>query len=94
MIGEMIDEFLSYVGKQIEALAEAAAAGNDDEIQECAHSIKGAAGNLSATRVQSVALSIEQMGRDKKTEGLLPAIFSLKEELAALVEFSETLAKK
>ncbi len=88
---EMVNEFLSYVDDRTKKLEEAAAAGNAEEIQENGHSIKGAAGNLSAVRVQSLALIIEQMGRDKKVADVAPALAELRSEIAALAEFAETL---
>jgi PAS domain S-box-containing protein len=88
---EMVNEFLSYVHDQIKALEEAAAAGNAEEIQKNGHSIKGAAGNLSAVKVQSLALTIERMGRDEKIEDVSPAIEELRSEIATLAEFAESL---
>ncbi|MBI5674765.1 MAG: response regulator [Nitrospirae bacterium] len=86
---EMVHEFLSYVPAQIKAIEEAVASGDADAVQKNAHSIKGAAGNLSSTRVQSLALTIEHKGRDKDISGLTDIIDKLRSEISALNKFAE-----
>jgi HPt (histidine-containing phosphotransfer) domain-containing protein len=88
---EMVQEFLSYVGGQIKRLEEATATGNAEKINSSAHSIKGAAGNLSAVKVQALALAIENMGRDKKIAEVPAAIVALKAGIAEFAEFAAAL---
>lgn len=88
---EMMNEFLSYVPAQFKAIEEAVASGDADAVQKNAHSIKGAAGNLSATRVQSLALIIEHKGRDNDISGLTEIIDNLRTEISALNKFAESI---
>lgn len=88
---EMVNEFLSYVADQIKAIEEGAASGDADAVQKNAHSIKGAAGNLSAVRVQSLALTIEHKGRDNDLSGLTQLIENLRSEISVLNKFAESL---
>ncbi|MBI4826170.1 MAG: response regulator [Nitrospirae bacterium] len=89
---EMVNEFLSYVPGQIKAIEDGAASGDADAVQKNAHSIKGAAGNLSATKVQSLALAIEHKGRDNDiSSGLTQLIENLRSEISALNKFAESM---
>jgi PAS domain S-box-containing protein len=88
---EMVNEFLSYLPDYLGKLEEAASTGNPEEIEKQGHTIKSAAGNLSAIRVQSLAFTIEQLGRDKKLAEVAPAIAGLRAAIEALTEFAVTL---
>jgi PAS domain S-box-containing protein len=88
---EMVNEFLSYVPDYLRNLEAAVTTGNTEEIQRQGHTIKSAAGNLSATRVQSLAFTVEQLGREKKLAEVAPAIARLRAEIEALAEFAVTL---
>lgn len=88
---EMVREFLNYVPEQIRALGKAAKSGDAAAVQKNAHSIKGAAGNLSATRVFSTAISIEKMGRDGDISDVPSLIAKLKSEISCLEQFIENL---
>lgn len=79
---EMLREFLSYIPDQVLKLGEASGAGNTSEVQKTAHSIKGAAGNLSAVKVYETSIEIEK----KAKNGDMPQIPSLIEELKSEIE--------
>jgi len=58
-----VDRFLESVRKQIVELREAVEEGDGEKITEEAHSIKGAAGFLTAERMAGLALELEACGR-------------------------------
>ncbi len=91
---EMLREFLNYIPEQIKALEEAAKSQDAALVQKNAHSIKGAAGNLSAKKIFSVALNIENMGRNKDISGVLPLIEDLKSEILSLKNFAANLSQQ
>jgi PAS domain S-box-containing protein len=86
---EMLREFLNYIPEQVLKLEEASMAGNLSEVQKTAHSIKGAAGNLSAVKVYETSIEIEK----KAKNGYMPQIPSLIEELKSEIEDLKLFAK-
>jgi len=88
---EMLLEFLNYVPEQLTSLQDAADAGEADKVQKYAHSIKGAAGNLSAQRIFSIALNIESKGHERQIAGISGLIGDLKSEMSRLRDFIATL---
>ncbi len=84
----MLNEFLNYVPEQIKALEEAVKSGDADEVQRHAHSIKGAAGNLSAIKIFSIAKEIEEKGRNGDIEGVIALTEKLKSEISRFEDFS------
>ncbi len=84
---ELLAEFLKYAPEQIKSLDEAARSQDAAMIQKHAHSIKGAAGNLSAGKAYSIAKSIEHKGRDKEVSDVMPLIEDLTHEVLRLKDF-------
>jgi CheY-like chemotaxis protein/HPt (histidine-containing phosphotransfer) domain-containing protein len=60
---EMLQEFLSYVPKQLEKLVKAIKTGDAEVVEREAHSLKGGAGNLGAKPIADLALKLELLGR-------------------------------
>jgi len=89
----MLNEFLGYAPDQIKALEEAVKSGDADAVQKHAHSIKGAAGNLSADRVYSVAKNIEDMGLSGDISGVLHLVEDLKHEIMKIGDFMINLPR-
>jgi CheY-like chemotaxis protein len=83
---ELIGDFLSYVPGKITALEEALRMRDIENVQGYAHSIKGAAGNLSARKVFSTALRIESKAGDGVLTDVPQLIEELKSEVARLRE--------
>lgn len=88
---EMLREFLNYVPDQVRELEEAIASGDAEKVQKSAHSIKGAAGNLSAHNIFSTALNIENKGREHAIADASGFMGGLKTEIRRLGDFAETL---
>jgi HPt (histidine-containing phosphotransfer) domain-containing protein len=60
-------------------------------VQKTAHSIKGAAGNLSAQKIFSLALIIENKGRSKDIADVSPLIEDMKTEISAVQKFLDNM---
>ncbi|MEW6088836.1 MAG: response regulator [bacterium] len=88
---ELARDFLCYIPKQVDLLEESCRANNIDMLKNYAHSIKGAAGNISATRIFSTALNIEQQCRENNISGVSTLIEDLKKEILKLEDFLKTL---
>ena len=88
---EMVAEFLKYAPEQLKAIEEAVKSEDVESVENIAHSIKGAAGNLSATKVQSAALAIENVGHESDLRGVALQIYILKSEIDALKDFADSL---
>jgi CheY-like chemotaxis protein len=88
---DMVQEFLNYVPEQMEMLEEALQSKDVSAVQKNAHSIKGAAGNLSAKKIFSLALSLENNGRDSDCLEAPPVLEDLKTEILHLKQFVEEL---
>jgi CheY-like chemotaxis protein len=85
---EILQEFLSYVPKQLDKLAEAIKTGEAKVVETEAHSLKGAAGNLGAQPIADLALRLESLGRTKDLAEAKKIIGNLKAELKRLEEYS------
>jgi HPt (histidine-containing phosphotransfer) domain-containing protein len=56
---ELLQEFLEVASQQIDELQSAVSSGNDNDVRELAHSLKGAAGNLRLDECAAIAGAIE-----------------------------------
>lgn len=88
---EMLNEFIKYVPEQIASLEESVKSLNADMIEKQSHSIKGAAANLSAVGIFSVAKEIEQRSREKNISNLTPLLKDLKQEIERLGNYIASL---
>lgn len=70
LVAMILDEFLSDMPRQIEALGQALAAGDSARAQRQAHTIKGAAANVGGQTICTIATEMEQAGRSGDLEGL------------------------
>lgn len=57
--------------------------GNPDEARRCAHSLKGAAGNVGALRLQEAARKAENAAEKGNTEEISSTLRVIEEEFAA-----------
>jgi len=87
----MLNEYINYVPGQVKALEDALTVGDVNSIQRIAHNIKGSSGNLSAGRIVTIALNIENKGRNNELTEIPSLISGLKEEITNLKQFSSTI---
>ncbi len=86
---EMAKEFLNYVPGQISSLEKALESGDITTMQKIAHSIKGAAGNLSAEKVREIAAAIENTDNNGGTSDVPSLIKDIKNEVSIFEQFIE-----
>ena len=61
---EIIGMFIEDAPEQLASIKDALEQKDSDAVRTCAHTLKGAAGSVGATRCMEVALGIEQAGRN------------------------------
>ena len=83
LLGKFIEMFTRNVSSYIEALMSAAERGDGEELRIQAHTIKGAAGNISAGRLRETAFSIEINAREGRLDDATALIPKLKEDMLA-----------
>jgi len=90
---EMIQEFLNYIPKQLQTLEEATRKSDAKVVEQTAHSLKGAAGNLSAKRIADLALKLELLGRTGDLTDAQELIDNLRVECKLLEEYIHLSSK-
>ena len=81
---DLLDRFIRKAESQLQELARAASGGDWPQAREIAHSIKGAAWNLSARRLGDAAKIVEDAGRDGRGEDVKAGLPALREALSDL----------
>jgi HPt (histidine-containing phosphotransfer) domain-containing protein len=81
MVGRFIDMFTRNVAGYMETLLSATHGGDGDQIRIQAHTIKGAAGNISARRVRETAAAIETLAREGRLDEVFAQVQQLKKDL-------------
>ncbi len=81
---ELIELFMTSGLAELERLRSALAAGDQDQVRRCAHTIKGAAGNLGLNAFHETAKQIENQSADHHTAGLPQAVERLAAQFDAL----------
>lgn len=69
-VRRLIRKFMETTEKNIAELNSALETGDAEKVRLTAHTIKGAASQMGATRVQRIVMELETMGRKKKLAGL------------------------
>jgi signal transduction histidine kinase/CheY-like chemotaxis protein/HPt (histidine-containing phosphotransfer) domain-containing protein len=87
MVERFIELFLKQASSSISSLQEAIRLGEMEEVRSQAHTIKGAAGNISALRIQKTAAAIEGIAKRGLLDGVDALVVQLDSEIA---EFRET----
>jgi two-component system sensor histidine kinase/response regulator len=83
---EILEEFLSYIPKQLEVLDEAVKKGDTSEAEREAHKIKGAAENVGAGRIAGLSFKLELLARKGDLTGAEEIVTNLKSQLEILQE--------
>lgn len=85
IIDELRDLFLDDFPLQLAKIRAGLDANDANQVARAAHSLKGASGTFGAERVYQVSLSMEQLARDGKLEGVTMGYDLLKDELNKVV---------
>jgi HPt (histidine-containing phosphotransfer) domain-containing protein len=77
VLAEVLNLFLHEVPPRIARLRNAWAAGNIEEVQRAAHSLKGSAGNIGADGLYAVCKQLDDKGRSDDLAGFEPLVAAL-----------------
>jgi HPt (histidine-containing phosphotransfer) domain-containing protein len=87
VLNEVLKVFLQEVPPRIVRLRIAQAAGNIEEVQRAAHSLKGSAGNIGASQMFDVCKQLDVVARSGNLQSSGPLVDAL------LVEFGKVEAE-
>jgi HPt (histidine-containing phosphotransfer) domain-containing protein len=91
---QIMEIFFSEATGQLHTLQQALDTRNANLVKLVSHSMKGAAANLGALRVQETAFKLEIIGADENLVGAPPIFEHLKNDVTELTDFWQTeLAK-
>ena len=81
---ELVELFMSDYPQKLVQISKGIKKEDFKTIEETAHSIKSASGNLSLTRVYDLSFKIESMGKKGKIQDMEKAYNELEEELGKI----------
>jgi HPt (histidine-containing phosphotransfer) domain-containing protein len=81
MLGRFIDMFNRNVAGYMEALIKAVEQGDGEQVRIQAHTIKGAAANISARRVRETATAMETHAREGRIDDAAALMQQLKDDV-------------
>jgi len=84
---ELIELFVMSGNADFESLQTGLAEGDADKVMRCAHTIKGASGNLGLADVSDVAKSIEERAMNNELDGLAQTVQTLKSQFEIIQSF-------
>jgi len=86
-LNRLLDKFRNRVGSEVERLSQAVQAQNAQEMAQVAHSLKGAAANVSAINLARIALELEQLGAGSDWETASACLTKLREEVDRCIRY-------
>jgi signal transduction histidine kinase/DNA-binding response OmpR family regulator/HPt (histidine-containing phosphotransfer) domain-containing protein len=84
---KILNRFKDGLPGDLETIIECAKDSEADELAAKAHSLKGAAANLSAQSLQSIAAKIETMGRSDDLQQINEALQELEDQVQACLDY-------
>jgi len=81
---EILSEFITSALDDTVKLQEAVAAQNFDSIGKAAHSLKGAAGNMSLYDIQEWATKLEDIGKHNSIDGMDALIVNIEQSIQGI----------
>ncbi len=88
---ELMEIFLEDVPERLGEIKVAVASRDGEAMARAAHSVKGAAANLSANAVREAAFHIEQAGRDGDLTNADEHVQTLETKVRELADFASSL---
>lgn len=79
-LDELIEIFFEHTPSKIIEAENAMAAGNLNDVERSAHSIKSSAGNMGGEALHHLCQTIENQARDQVESGLAELVSKLKDE--------------
>ncbi|MBT8341627.1 MAG: Hpt domain-containing protein [Desulfatitalea sp.] len=81
---ELVELFIMSVGAEIKKLQQGLTVADAEQVMQCAHAIKGAAGNLGIMDVSDSANTIENQATNKDLTHVAQVVETLKEQFAVV----------
>jgi len=78
---EILGEFITSALDDTSKLQEAIVAKNFGSIAKAAHSLKGAAGNMSLHNIQEWATKVEDIGKQNRIDGMEDLILNIEQSI-------------
>jgi len=92
LIAELFQLFQTDTPPRLDAIDAAIGAADARALHRAAHTLKGSAGGLGATRIQAMCVALEQAGKQGTTEGTAHLAADLRREYARVVRAIEELS--
>ncbi len=86
MVEQVVSEYLKSASANLAKIKEAYSSGNAKLLQDSAHSLKGASGNVGAKTLQKIAAHLESVARSGRLEGGAELISALETEFPGIRE--------
>ena len=86
---DVLKQFLMNVKNQVEILRQAIVEGNGEVVRKEAHSIKGGAADLAASKLSDLAFELEKMGKANALANGMSTLGELEEEIQELLTYSD-----
>ena len=87
LLSELVSIFVDDGPKRLQAIRAALSASDILQVEHVAHSLKGSASILGATRLQAAALALEEAAHDGHTENGSDLVAQIDRELARVMAF-------
>ena len=94
MVARFVEMFTTVTAGYLKALREAVESGDLEQARIQAHTIKGAAANISAWRMREAADQMETLSREGRREGSTELLKSLEQGFAQFAKESEKYSKQ
>lgn len=87
LLQELVEIFVDDGPKRLEAMRVAMTAANVGQLEQVAHSLKGAAAILGAARLQNAALALEEAAHDGHAENSPYLVAQIAREVEQVIAF-------
>ena len=88
---ELLDIFIEDYPVKVNAIRAGIKENNFEKLRDATHSMKGASANISAKRLNSLFLQIEQIARLNTTDGMEDALKDLEQAFSDLKNYTAKL---
>jgi HPt (histidine-containing phosphotransfer) domain-containing protein len=77
VVARIVDRFLEETDERVDSLRTAVETRDSRKLEDAAHALKGIAGTVGANEILALAVSLEQIGRDGRTDGAADLVIDL-----------------
>jgi HPt (histidine-containing phosphotransfer) domain-containing protein len=87
VVGRVLEKFREHTPTTLAELRKCVEANNAGETKRLAHGMKGAAANISAEKLRTLALELEKMGHEAQLSAAAELVKQIERELNRCIEF-------